>query len=151
MCKRLNEETLEHFSSRLVKIESASQRRWGKLEPNELMAHLTRSIDISLGRVPQEDKSNVLTRGVGRWLIFDSPLPWPKGKIKAPGIFFPENHGDLEKEKAAAIDAMHRFVAALKSDPNERHRSMYFGDLPLSYWSKINGRHTEHHLQQFGV
>ncbi|CAN5516687.1 hypothetical protein BH09SUM1_BH09SUM1_20860 [soil metagenome] len=147
----LNRKTLPQFRERLDRITCDTGRKWGTMTPAPMLAHLTRCLEISLGEIPSEDKSNIFTRTVMKWIFFDSPLPWPKGKIKAPPGFVPDTCDGFDIERVKLEAVLERFVSALENDPNRKIISAFFGPTPLSYHAKVNGRHMEHHLQQFGV
>ncbi|NUP90441.1 MAG: DUF1569 domain-containing protein [Candidatus Sumerlaeia bacterium] len=145
----LNPQTLVHYRERLLRIGPDTPRRWGQMSPTELMAHLARTFDLGLGLVPVEDKSNLLTRTVLRWAVFH--LPWPKGRVKAPPVFTPAPEGDFAAEQARAVAALERFAEQSGREPGRQVLSMVFGHMPLRRWQVLMGKHTEHHLRQFGV
>jgi len=139
-----------HFLGRIAKVQPDSPRQWGELDPAGMMAHLRRSIEISLGEVEVEDISNFLMRTVGK-ISFLYLLPWPKGKIKAPSQFTPPPEGDLESERARLSEAMDRFLEDLRNNPARRTRNPAMGMLTLRTWSRVHGLHFDHHLRQFGA
>lgn len=139
-----------HFLERIAKVQPDSSRLWGELDPAGMMAHLRRSIEISLGEVEVEDISNFFMRTAGKVAILYL-LPWPKGKIKAPSEFTPPPEGDLDAERARLSEAMDRFLEALTNEPTRRTRNPAMGMLTLKTWSRVHGLHFDHHLRQFGA
>ncbi len=146
----LTAETFPIFSNRIRAIRPDSVRQWGRLRPDEMLAHLNRAVEMSLGEVEVKDESNFLTRTVLRWLIFHV-LPWPKGKVKAPAVFLPKPEGTLEEERERLLASMVRFIENLEQSPERRTVNPFLGPTPLIYWTRIHGKHTDHHLRQFGV
>jgi len=146
----LNHAALPALQARVRALKPDSARLWGTMTVERMLSHMTRSIAISLGEVKVVDKSNFFTRTVARRLIFHV-LPWPKGKIKASPAFLPEECGTFAGEREALLAAMERFAAAAEAEPGRMQVSDFFGPLPLSYWSRMNGMHLDHHLRQFGV
>lgn len=142
--------TLEIFKRRLTAIESESQRKWGKLTPAGLMRHLRFVVEMSLGEIEVKDGSNFLNRNVLLPVFFKLPIPWPRG-IKAPPTLTPRPEADLAEERAKLLAGLDRFTAALAADPNRVGTHMLFGPQPFSMWSRMHGRHYEHHFIQFGV
>ena len=66
--------------NRLRQVTPASQRRWGKMTPHQMICHLHDSFKSVIGeREVYGDKSNLLTRTVVRWLALYAPLKWPHG------------------------------------------------------------------------
>lgn len=147
----LNRETLPEFEAVLNRFTPDTERRWGKLTPTELMAHLARSIRISLGEIDMKDQSNFFTRlPIFRRIVFEY-LPWPPGKIVAPPEFTPAPESDFEAEREKAKNEFARFVDLLDNNPNADGWSPMFGKFPLREWSRMHAIHINHHLKQFGM
>jgi hypothetical protein len=49
------------------------------MEPSAMFRHLRRAIELSLGEVTVEDKSNFITRSLVRWIAFEAACPGPRG------------------------------------------------------------------------
>jgi len=120
------------------------------MDPAAVFAHLTRALMMSLGKLEMPDQSNIFTRTVVKWIAFETPLPWMRG-LKAPASFFEADPAGLEMERVRLKAAMAEFVKELEEKPTRVVNSPIFGPMTLSYWAKVNGRHLEHHLQQYGV
>jgi hypothetical protein len=148
---RLTAANLADWIARIDRLAAETPARWGVMTPAGMCAHLRRSLEISLGEIEATDLSTPLTKTLGKWLFFDLPLPWPKGKIPAPANFIPEVTASFEDERRRLIEALGRFAGAQTADPWRRALSPAFGMLTLRYWGRIHGRHMEHHLRQFGV
>lgn len=149
----LTRPTAGHFTARLNAVSPNSQRKWGSMTPHDLMAHLRRAIEVSLGDHPVEDKSVPVVRDFLRFMIFQA-IPttmWPKGKIKAPPVFLAPPQGSFEEERRKLDAAIDRFVATAEEDPERLGPNPLLGPLPLTYWARIHGRHFDHHLRQFGA
>lgn len=138
------------LASRVRAIRPDSVRQWGQLTPDEMLAHLNRTVEMSLGEIEVRDESNFFTRTVLRWLIFHV-LPWPKGKVKVPAVFLPKPKGTLEEERGRLLASMERFVEHLRTEPGRTTLHPSFGPLTASYWARVHGKHMDHHLRQFGV
>lgn len=140
----------KHFADRLLAVRPDSPRLWGTMEPAQMMAHLRRSIEISLAEVSVGDRSNWFSRSaLAKWLVF-GPIPYPRTSVKAPAYFFPTDGGPLNAERERTLVGIERFLKALEATPERTGPSELFGPMPLSYWAKIHGKHFDHHLKQFG-
>jgi len=148
--KNLNYATLDYYKKRVQELAANARPQWGKMSPAEMFAHVRRGIEISLGEVEVEDRSTPVLRHFLRLLFFHI-LPWPKGKIKAPGIFFPKEQAEVEEERSKLLSALDRFVEKSKEHPNQIGVSPWLGPLKLRSWTRIHGKHMNHHLEQFGV
>lgn len=142
-------DSAHHYFERLRKVHHDRPPLWGTMQPPAMMAHLRRSIELSLGEYPVENQSNFITRSaLLRWIAF-GPIPFPKG-ARAPVYFHPSTLEDFESERSSLLAALERFLDAHEKDPDRREVSQIFGPMPLRYWSRIHGKHMDHHLRQFG-
>ena len=148
---KLNEENVAVYRRRLEKLTAESKPQWGTLDATALMAHLTRSFEISLGQHPVKDASNMLTRSWIFHKVMIEWLPWPKGQIKSPDYFTPAPKEDFETERARLFAKMEEFVTYAQKRPMRVGVSPIFGPMPLKYWRKLHGIHMEHHCRQFGI
>lgn len=146
----LTKDRLSYWKERLGKIQPDTPRRFGKLEPAEMLRHLRRTLEPVLGEYTPEDCSNMLTRNSLFHSLFIH-MPWPKGKVKAPDWLTPAAEGDLQAERAALFEAMEKFCTLVEKDPSEKISNPLLGMVALDYTAKLQGKHLDHHCQQFGV
>lgn len=149
--KFLSAENLPEFRRRIESVRQDSKRQFGSLEPVQMLAHLTRSIEASLGDHPVKDGSSFFSRHIMRRLAFETSMPWPKGKIKAPEMFFPPNPGTLDAERTRLLAALNRFVKEASANPDRTTRHPFFGNFTMRYWQRAHGKHFNHHFAQFGA
>jgi hypothetical protein len=148
----LNTATIHRYKECVNQIQPDTSRNWGKMEPIVLLAHLRRTIELSLGEVPEvKDVSVPVVRTVLRKVFFDWFTNWPKGKLKAPPIFFAPSGDDFERERELLLVALDRFVAALDDEPDREELSPLLGPLTLRYWAHLHAVHSAHHFRQFGM
>lgn len=146
----LERATLAHYEARLDALRPDSARRWGSLTPIGLLAHLTRTFELTLEELPCKDESIPVLRVLFRFLAYHV-LPWPKGKIKVPDYFMGDAAGDFEAERTKVKAALERFCVALEQNPSRKTLHPMFGKLTLRYWRRVHGMHLDHHFNQFGV
>ena len=147
----LNQETASEFIARINKIETAEQRQWGTMEPQQLLRHLTYLFEISLGEKKAEKIFMPMPTFVIWLLFFDWFTNWPKGKLEAPDSFFPDGEESVEAARNNCTEALHRFCAQLESAPDNQGFSPLLGNIPLRKWARVHGVHMDHHLRQYGV
>lgn len=147
----LDASTAASFEARIGGIESESQRQWGTMSPEKLLRHLTFMFELSLGEREAEKIFIPMPRALTWLLFFEWFTNWPKGKIQAPPLFFPESEGDLEAERAACLAGLHRFVGQLNTHPEQMGFSPLLGNIALQKWARVHGVHLDHHLRQYGV
>ncbi|MEI6232416.1 MAG: DUF1569 domain-containing protein [Planctomycetota bacterium] len=139
------------FVTRISAITTDSKRKWGRLEPAGMLAHLTYALEASMEEVPVKDVSTFFTRNIIKRLAFQTSFPLPKGKIKAPDEFTPPAKGTFDDERRRLIVTLDRFIETSERDLNRKTLHAFFGKLTMKFWQQVHGKHTDHHLEQFGV
>jgi hypothetical protein len=122
--------------------------RFGTLTAGRMVCHLLDGLKIAFGELQPEPVFSPLRNALGRWLVIWSPIPWPKGKVKAPPGFFSTAPAAFEADRDALVEYVKRFER-----PGEVSWGMspLLGTLDAREWAALNARHLEHHLSQFGV
>jgi hypothetical protein len=152
--KRLdNTADKEMLLDRLRQMTPASQRRWGKMTPHQMICHLNDSFKSVIGeREFYGDKSNLLTRTVVRWLALYAPFKWPHGvptmpeNDQAQGGTPPE---DFQHDLDALALMIDRVTRAQRDFQWRRHP--LFAEMSERDWMRWGYLHVDHHLRQFGV
>lgn len=147
--KRLTSGNVGGYLERLSRISTEDRPTFGSLTPAGLMAHLRRTFEISLGEHETPLIPAPMPRAWLRWMVL-APIPWPRGKIKAPADFTPDPEG-LDAERARLEEAAQRFVAFAEANPGERRPSPLAGPMTMRQWQRLHYRHLKHHLSQYGV
>ncbi|MEP7108730.1 MAG: DUF1569 domain-containing protein [Ferruginibacter sp.] len=141
--------TYNEIIQRLDNLTPQSQRKWGKMEVAQMLAHCK-----AVFRVPLSEKKLpriFLGRLLG-WMIKSklyNDVPWkqnlptaPDFKIKDQRIF------DEEKKKLTElVDAFHK----AGPDGISKYPHPFFGKFTTDQWGASMYKHLDHHLQQFGV
>ena len=149
--KTVDQKTLDTWIARIEAVQPDAKPEWGKMSSELMLAHLRRSFEITLGEVDIKPvKMNPVGKFLLKVLVFDGPIPFPKGKAEAPPEFIPEC-GTFDEEQAAAIAYTKKFAAAVEENPKAEYMNALFGMQPLTWWSRLHGKHMDHHLRQFGV
>jgi hypothetical protein len=122
--------------------------RFGTLTAGRMVCHLLDGLKIAFGELQPEPVFSPLRNALGRWLVIWSPIPWPKGKVKAPPGFFSTAPAAFEADRDTLVEYVKRFER-----PGEVSwgTSPLLGTLDAREWAALNARHLEHHLSQFGV
>jgi hypothetical protein len=145
----LDAATRESFLGRIRALPADAQPRFGTLTAGRMLCHVLDGLKIAFGEVRPEPVRGPLKNALGKWFVIWSPIPWPKGKIKAPPAFFSTPPGpELEADRVRLLEYVRRFER-----PGEISwgTSPFLGKLDAREWAALNARHLEHHLSQFGV
>ena len=133
---------------RLAGLRPDSPRRWGSLTPAQIVIHCLDTFDYTFGVKDTEPPKGPMQSGLARWMVIDSPLPWPRGVRTAPQFF--------ESEPRAFDDDLAKLRACVERfSQGKSHatwgRSPMLGALTAEQWSRLQYRHLDHHLRQFGL
>ena len=135
---------------RLSALTADAHRRWGTMTVDQMLHHVNHALNSALGREPSTLEPAVpLPKALIKFAVLY--LPWPKGAPTAPEwISSGEQHYDFEAEKQRT----HALLAEVVRKPIDAAdwpvHSM-FGVVGGDYWSRINAKHLDHHLKQFGA
>ena len=135
--------------ARLAALDPASQRRWGKMTPAQMLAHCSAALQYPLGEksARQPLLGRLLTPLLkGRIL---GPAPFGKNGPTAPDLVVADGR-EFEPERQRLLDYTVRFCAEGRGGVNNR-RHAFFGALTGDEWGRLMYKHLDHHLRQFGA
>lgn len=127
-------------------LEPGTEPKWGTMTPGDLLAHLLDTYRIALKEAPL-DFTVPAPKWLMKWIVIYCPIPWPKGKVKAPPAYLSSAPGDLEEDKQRLLDYTRRFI---ETDEVLRDHSA-FGKMTKDDWDHLLYRHFQHHFRQFGL
>jgi hypothetical protein len=139
--------------ARLRRLNPASQRRWGKMTPHQMVVHLNDSFKSVIGeRKVSVRQTNALVRALIRWMALYAPFKWPHG---VPTM--PENDQErggtppveFKRDVEALAAMIERLTRAEKDFQWLRHP--LFDEMSERDWMRWGYLHVDHHLRQFGL
>ncbi len=133
---------------RVNSLRTDSPRVFGNMTAPQGLHHINGAFQMYLGELKAPYHGNNLKAALLRFFTF-SPMPIPRGKGKTSPPLVSEGAYDLEAEKARFRDLLERVGA--RRDQKEWPVSPVFGKLTGEQYGKLGYKHTDHHLQQFGV
>jgi hypothetical protein len=145
-----NESDRNELLARIEKLNAESKALWGTMNVAQMLAHASEAAKLPTGEIQTKSvgfpisllgrllKSKVLGEG-----------PFRKNSPTAPEIKITDPR-EFQKEKANFISAIQKLGAlGEKGVKNQNHP--FFGKMTPSEWGRINYKHADHHLSQFGV
>jgi hypothetical protein len=130
---------------RVQSLTPASRRQWGKMSVGQMLFHVNLVLAESLGEYTAAPSVRGLPKVLVRWMVIS--VPWPKGAPTRPDMLVTDEH-DFEHEKARCLEMLDRFAA--KSMDVAWPAGANF---PMTgrHWSRLQFKHLDHHLKQFGA
>jgi hypothetical protein len=139
----------DRLTERVRSLSLASERRWGKMNVQQMLTHLAGGMELvlygkSFGVAPSR------LQAILKFIALKLPVPWPKG---APN---PLDPASVDVPESEFEDARRRAVAALEAIGSwekgaETPAHPGFGDLTTREWQRWAYKHADHHLKQFSA
>src|SRR3954453_7913771 len=138
------------LSARIDRLTPRSPALWGRMNAEEMVAHVTRGMRMGLGELETHTRNTVLRYWPLKHL-FVYYLPFPKAKAKAPRELVTRGTsvGDWNANVSELHATLDRFAARASDSKWPEHP--VFGPLTGEAWGALGWRHLDHHLRQFGV
>jgi len=142
-------EDYNEILERVKELDENSMPLWGKMDVAQMLAHCAGPLKVPLGKLTL-NKPNILFRML--LILFKSSFyndkPWKHGlttakayKIVGPKIF--------NSEKTMLINLIEEFYSK-KEQSNWPPKHPYLGHFTKEQWGKMQYKHLDHHLKQFG-
>ena len=147
MPKLHDSEYRESIKARVKAVRPDAPRKWGSMSVDQMMWHLGSTLEMCLGRLTSDEKPPFpLPKTLFRLIVLD--MPWPKGaptlpQTKASGQY------DLEAERARCLRLIDEFTTRPLDGPWPVHPIL--GTMSGNQYSRLQAKHINHHLTQFGA
>jgi hypothetical protein len=137
----------EGIRRRLTQLRPDSHRRWGRMSVDQMLWHLNVALENALGRVHPKPMAFPLPKRLLKLLVIH--VPWRKGKTPTAPEFVAKETYDFEHERARALTLIDEFVSRPVEGPWGRSAAM--GEMTGYEWGRLQAKHFDYHLRQFGV
>ena len=137
----------EELSGRINALNENSTSKWGKMDVSQMLNHCQVPLNVILEKKDYNLKPNWLINLLFKKAMY-SDKPWRKNMPTAKGFAVTEKKDfNLEKESLNAL------LVELNSltERNDWQPHPAFGKLTKDQWGKMQYKHLDHHLRQFGV
>src|SRR5216684_1860422 len=124
---------------RLERLEAASQRQWGKMNPAQMLTHCSRALEVPIGdRAP---KQLFIGKVIGRFFrsVTLGEKPFSRNSPTDP-TFVVSDERDFAAEKQRLVTLIDRFC---QRGPSEAGRAIhsFFGRLNGDEWGRMMYKH----------
>jgi hypothetical protein len=133
--------------NRINKLTPDSKALWGKMNVNQMLAHLQMPIGVAEG-THQLKRSfiGILFGRMAKPMLYNDK-PFKRNLPTDKSFIMTGNDKDFETEKKKLLEMISHFTEQNMVDTPHP----FFGKLTKEQWSKGTWKHLDHHLQQFGV
>jgi hypothetical protein len=141
-------EAVQEVMARIEQLRASTQRRWGKMDVAQMMAHCSAALEMASGKFVA--KRTLLGRIIGprvrHVLTDDSPFPRNSPTAKELKV----SSKDFTHEQKRLKQCVRQFHEGGESGCT-KHPHPFFGKITPLEWSTGMYKHLDHHLKQFGV
>ena len=144
------EEGVLGIKARISQLGPDSPAQWGKMNVSQMLAHCQAPLNVGLGIHPL-GKYNFIIRAIGRMVkksLVKDEKPYKKNQPTDKSFIIADNK-DFEAEKAKLWEAVDKFSQAGKQGRLGGNHP-FFGSMTLDEWDRLQWKHLDHHLRQFG-
>jgi hypothetical protein len=142
-----DDEARAALMARLARVTMESRPRWGKMNAEQMLAHLVEAMRMALGEFPTRPK-RMVTRFPPFRQLFVYWLPWPKGAPTARELL-PSDRRSLDDSRREIVRLVQTISERAPATGWPDHPA--FGKLSRRGWGVLGWRHIDHHLRQFGL
>ena len=140
----------EAIEARIDRLAPQARGRWGTMTAPQMVWHLDAQLRSLLGELDVRPRGSAITRSaIVKWLIIDSPMPWPRGKVPTAPEFARHAPGEWPADVAKLKLDLQRWAGRGLAGGASVHAA--FGPLDARQTGRLIWRHFDHHLKQFGV
>ncbi|MCA0133610.1 DUF1569 domain-containing protein [Winogradskyella alexanderae] len=137
----------EEITSRINKLDKSTQPKWGRMNVSQMLHHCQMPLNIILEKKDYGVKPNWLVNLLFKKAMYSDKL-WRKNLPTAPGFKITEEK-DFEQEKCEIVNLINELNNQKDRQDWQPHPA--FGKLTKDQWGKMQYKHLDHHLRQFGV
>lgn len=141
---------VEEVKLRVQKLRPESERLWGKMKPEQMLAHCTAGLAMAMGEIrpPRALIGRLIGPAVKRVALRDEE-PMRRNSPTARELVIGDNC-DFAAESERLCAAIGWFAAAGPVGCTA-HPHAFFGRLTPEEWAVLMYKHLDHHLRQFGA
>jgi len=140
------------FPELLKKLTPDTPRKWGQMNAQQMVEHLTDYIRVATGETPAPLLTTEEHLPAYRKFL-ESEKQFRPGTVNPlnTGAPLPERLGSLEDAKEEYLAEMKKFHALFRADAGKKTVHPSFGILTYDDWIKMQYKHLTHHSKQFGL
>lgn len=143
-------QTRDEILERMDNLTDSSRALWGRMKVGQMLHHCQFPLEVALGNHQRLKVPNLflrlLMKGYKKNLYNDRP--WKQNMPTAPGFKVKEDR-DFKEERTKLIQLLDDFQ--LLGEKGEPGPHPIFGAFTKEQWGKMQYKHLDHHLRQFGV
>jgi hypothetical protein len=132
--------------ARLDRLRPDSTPRWGTMSVDQMLWHVNQGLDATVGRIEPDKMRMPLPPAALKFMVLN--FPWMKGAPTNPRYVTTARH-DFARE----LDRCRQLIGEVAARPLDGLASKHpvLGRMSGRDHSRLQAKHLDHHLRQFGV
>ena len=135
------------IEKRLRLLRPDTRPKWGKMSVDQMLWHVNRVMSNAIGEFEPAEIPVPIPRGLAKFLVFN--MPWPKNATTQPA-YRVERRYDFDSERDRCLQLVGQLTSR-SIDSGSWGKSAAFRHMTGRDWSRLNAKHLDYHLKQFGV
>jgi hypothetical protein len=145
-----NQKDNNEIIERINKLSPSSNAQWGKMNVEQMLAHCRMPLLAAYDGVKlKRGLIGILFGSIAKKQLITQDKPF-KQNLPTDNNFIITHPKSFEKEKQKLIEKVEAFY---KNGPDKitKQPHSFFGKLTPQEWDKLQTKHLDHHLRQFGA
>ncbi|MBT8281076.1 MAG: DUF1569 domain-containing protein [Muriicola sp.] len=142
-----DKEAYQEIQDRVARLKSTDEGQWGKMTVGQMVWHCQVPLKVGISNKPNNKKGNLLVKWFFKKSLYNDK-PWRKNLPTSPFAKATEAK-DFDSEREMLQKMISQFHELNKRESWNPHP--LFGRLSHDQWGKMQYKHLDHHLRQFGV
>jgi len=140
------------YTTALSNLHSDAPRKWGKMNVQQMIEHMSDYVRIASGRTPMQvvTPAEQLERMQG-FLATEKPFRENTPNALMSEDPLPVRHATKEEAIDELQNELDYFFEAFAKDPEKKLNNPFFGVLGYEQQVQLLHKHSTHHLRQFGL
>jgi hypothetical protein len=141
------ESAFQEIQRRVGELKASDRGLWGKMDVGQMVWHCQVPLKLAIKNKPTKKKGNLFVRLFFKKSLYND-TPWRKNLPTSP-FAKARDSKDFAVERYKLLDLIAQFHDLKGRKSWNTHP--IFGKLTHEQWGKLQYKHLDHHLRQFGV
>ena len=140
------------FLGYLRKIPAGTEPKWGKMNPQQMVEHMSYSMRQASGKEKYEllTKEEYLPK-MQAFMMSEKPFKENTPNQLLPDTPPPPKHETMEGSLEELNEEIEHFFDVYANEPSHKIVNPFFGELGYEQCVQLLHKHAWHHLNQFGI
>lgn len=143
-------EALKEITTRINSLSENSEAQWGKMNVGQMLTHCQKPFDVINGDLKPEAKIGFMKKFIFSLMkpVMYNDKPWRKNIPTGEGFVITEQV-DFNPEREKLLHLVNDFHK--RKNQTEWAPHPVFGKFTAEQYGKMQYKHLDHHLTQFGA